>query len=59
MNRHAFVIGLGALVVTPDRVAAERAGKVWRIANVLAGTSGTLALTIPPSLLLRADQVIE
>src|SRR5262245_197193 len=43
MNRRAFVTGLlGALVATPHAVAAEQAGKVWRIAIVLAGTSQTL-----------------
>ena len=42
MNRRAFVAGGIALFAAPRAVAGERAGKVWRIATVLAGTSETL-----------------
>src|SRR5215470_17550276 len=44
MNRRAFVTGLGAVLAAPRAADAqqERAGKVWRIATVLAGTNQTL-----------------
>jgi hypothetical protein len=47
MNRRAFVTGLGAVLAAPIAAEAQQMGKVYRV------------VTIPPWLLLRADQVIE